>query len=304
MKKAVVIINKNWETEPVLNSLTNATIRPARLPFPRIINTPKDGNNKMDVPRAIFSFSDGIDTTLEVSVWCIQDLMYLGVAPEQKAQSSSSSEEKYHVLQPIIKSENPDIVIAVGTAGYPSATSFNGSVVIGANFFVHNGHPENPKSNLTHPDIGKVLISNVNDVLFDIFNSDFKNQTEPKFINPPRNSSKNPVCIAAKVFTALSSINVTDYREYNWVDHEAIVHYKQVEKQLPINSLETTHGVIKFSTDKPIIFISAITDRLEHFDTEVTATQTYVSSFNAGIVLGQLFCSLNDFVMQRNRLEK
>ena len=36
MKKILVIINKNWETEPVLNALTNPKLRPAVLssPFP------------------------------------------------------------------------------------------------------------------------------------------------------------------------------------------------------------------------------------------------------------------------------
>ena len=40
MKKILVIINKNWETEPVLNALTNPKLRPAALPFPDLINTP------------------------------------------------------------------------------------------------------------------------------------------------------------------------------------------------------------------------------------------------------------------------
>ena len=38
MKKILVIINKNWETEPVLNALTNPKLRPAALPFPDLIN--------------------------------------------------------------------------------------------------------------------------------------------------------------------------------------------------------------------------------------------------------------------------
>jgi hypothetical protein len=304
MNKILILINKNWEAEPFLNALTNSEIRPLKLTFPQTINTPKDGNNKMDMPRAILNFSDNGATVLQFSVWCIQDLMYLNIPPDPKIQSSSSSEEKYKVLFPLIQAENPDLVIAVGTAGYPSNTSFNGSVVIGGNFFVHNGHTNNPKSNLNHPDIGKILFSNVNDKLFDLINKEFKNLTEPKFIKTPRNPAQQSVCMASKVYTAISSINVTDYSEYNWVDLEAIEHYKQTEKRLPYNSLETTHGVIKFSTAKPIIFVSGITDRSEYFHSEVTATQNYVSSFNTGIVLGQLFCSLNDFVSQGNRFER
>src|SRR5690606_14889805 len=121
----------------------------------------------------------------------------------------------------------------------------------------------------------------------------------------PRNPSELAVCIASKVYTAISSINVTDYAEYNWIDHEAVEHFKSVEKRLPFNSLETTHGVIKLSSkDKPIIFISAITDRLGYFDNEVNASQNYVSSFNSGIVAGQLLVSLNDFIITGGELKK
>lgn len=49
MKKILVIINKNWETEPVLNALTNPKLRPAALPFPEVINTPRDGDFNEDV---------------------------------------------------------------------------------------------------------------------------------------------------------------------------------------------------------------------------------------------------------------
>src|SRR4051812_47452884 len=100
-------------------------------------------------------------------------------------KSSSSSEEKYRVLPNVIQNDNPDLVIAVGTAGYPLEDSINGSVVVGSNFFIHDGHPDNPKSNLKNENVGKILASNVNDKLFDVFSKDFKNATEPKFILPP-----------------------------------------------------------------------------------------------------------------------
>ncbi len=300
MKKIAIVVNKNWETEPVLDAMTNAEIRPAQLPFPEVLNSPKDKTNKMRVPRAVFKLRGGkpgekVQDTLLVHVWCIQDLM----APDQ---SSSSSKEKFDKLPPILKADNPDLVIAVGTAGYPKEDeSFNGSVVIGANFFMHDGHPGNPKSDLTNPNIGKVLYSNVNDGFFDPptspFTREFKSLTEAKFLKTPRNPAANAVCMAAKVNVAISVVNVTDYTEYSWVDHEAIASYKKLESRLPLSSSETTHGVIKISTDKPIIFVSGITDRLGAFDTDVTPSQNYVASFNAGIVLGQLVCSLNDMVL-------
>jgi len=308
MKIIAVVVNKNWEVEPVLNALTSSELVDSRLMFPEMLNSPKDGKNKMNTARAQFTFKDSNgNVTLCVSIWCIQDLMYYQIKPDSKTQSSSSSEEKYRVLPPILLAENPDLVIAVGTAGYPSETSYNGSVVIGANFFIHNGNPDNPKSRgelNKHPDIGKVLLSNINDSVFDLIDKTFKLLTEPKFIKTVRNPAANAVCIASKAYASLGSINVTDYSQYSWVDHEAVKHYEKSGSKLPLSSIETTHGVIKLSTDKPILFVSAIADRLGHFDDEVNPTQNYIASFNAGIVLGQLFCSLNDFVLRGNNFEK
>lgn len=45
--------------------------------------------------------------------------------------------------------------------------------------------------------------------------------------------------------------------------------FKSVEPHFPIGSLETTHGVIRLSSDKPAIFVSAITDREGNFDMKV-----------------------------------
>ena len=299
MKTISIIVNKNWETEPILNAMTNGDLRPNNLPFPDVLNSPKDKDNKMKSPRAVFKFpkrkkGEIVEDTLQVNIWCIQDLM----SPDK---SSSSSEEKFAVLPDILKAENTDLVIAVGTAGYPNENiSLNGSIVIGANFFIHNGHSGNTASNLNRPEIGKLLDANINNDLFDLpkspFTKSFKSQVESKLLSPPRNPAAQPVCIASKVFTAISSVNVTDYSEYNWVDHEAILHYDKVEQRLPKSSLETTHGVIKISSDKPIIFVSAITDRLGSFDVEVTSSQNYIASFNAGVVLGELICCLNDLV--------
>ena len=88
MKKILVIINKNWETEPVLNALTNPKLRPAALPFPEVINTPCDGDNRMSQPRAVFSLPREGEEPLQVVVRCIEDLMATGV-------NTSSSLEKY-----------------------------------------------------------------------------------------------------------------------------------------------------------------------------------------------------------------
>lgn len=182
----------------------------------------------MNIPRAVIKLFVGITQTLEVKVWCIQDLMYFNLPPGPIMQSSSSSEEKFSILPPIVQADDPDLIIAVGTAGYPSTISFHGSVVIGGNFFIHNGHPGNPKSDLQHNDTGNVLTSNVNSKIFDLINKDFKNQVESKSDKTSRNPAEPAVCITSKVYTANTSINVTDYSEYYWVDLEAIAHFDRL----------------------------------------------------------------------------
>ena len=112
MKKILVIINKNWETEPVLNALTNPKLRPAALPFPEVINTPCDGDNRMSQPRAVFSLPREGEEPLQVVVRCIEDLMATGV-------NTSSSLEKYKVLPQAIAADAADLIISVSTANYP-----------------------------------------------------------------------------------------------------------------------------------------------------------------------------------------
>ena len=105
MKKILVIINKNWETEPVLNALTNPKLRPAALPFPEVINTPCDGDNRMSQPRAVFSLPREGEEPLQVVVRCIEDLMATGV-------NTSSSLEKYKVLPQAIAADAADLIIS------------------------------------------------------------------------------------------------------------------------------------------------------------------------------------------------
>ena len=117
MKKILVIINKNWETEPVLNALTNPKLRPAALPFPEVINTPCDGDNRMSQPRAVFSLPREGEEPLQVVVRCIEDLMATGV-------NTSSSLEKYKVLPQAIAADAADLIISVSTANYPDPAAF------------------------------------------------------------------------------------------------------------------------------------------------------------------------------------
>jgi len=297
MTSVAVIVNKNWEAEPMIAGMCSNEFRPASLPFPEELLALQDKKYSAIKPRAVFRFRDeklpNKPILLEVKVWCIQDLM-------DKSKSGSSSEEKYDILPPILAQENPDLVVAVGTAGYVSETSYAGSVVVGARFFTHNGHPGNADSDMKHPDFEKLLPLNVNPMVFSILSPAFKQKVEYKLLKVPINSVVRPAVLASQFYTAVGSVNVTDYGEYSWVDQEAIQSFRSIEKKLPIGSLETTHGVIRFSSDKPCMFVSAIVDREGHFDLEVTPGQNYVGSFNAGIVIGQFIADLNDKLKDPN----
>jgi len=288
MPNVAIIINKNWEAEPMLAGMCSNEFRPASLSFPEELISLQDRKYTSNKPRAVFRFKDAAGNIfLEAKVWCLQDLM-------DKSKSNSSSEEKYRVLPPVLKAENPDMVVAAGTAGYVSESSYAGSVVAGARFFVHNGHPGNTQTDMKHPDFEKLLALNINKMVLGIFNPVFKQKTEFKFLKVPVNPAVRPALLASQFYTAVGSVNVTDYGEYSWVDREAIDGFRMVEKKLPVGSLETTHGVIRLSSDRPCMFISAITDREGHFDMEVTPGQNYIASFNAGIVLGQFINDLSE----------
>jgi hypothetical protein len=307
MKKVSIIVNKNWEAEPVLAAMCSSEFRPSMLPFPERLQSNRDGKYRApDVPnpeysvataRAVFRLHEKNDpqaaVVLEATVWCIQDFM-------DPTKNSSSSEEKHRFLSTLISSAGPDLVIAVGTAGYMADISYAGCIVIGGRFFIHDGHPrddENEKSHMRSAEFDKLLPVTFNDEIFSLINPEFKSKVESRFLKVPTNPAVRSACLSSKYYTAIGTVNVTDYSEYVWKDSESIAAFRKVEKRYPIGSLETTHGIIRLNSQAPTIFISAITDREGHFDLEVTPAQNYTASFNAGIVLGQLLCSLQEFVL-------
>jgi len=309
-KNITVIVNKSWETEPLLNAMTNQTLTTKNplvshlLPFPSEFNSPKNlkdtnADNRTSI-RARFQLSNpDNDTILNIAVWCIEDLM-------DPTKSSSSSEEKYKVL-PLALVDSPDLVISVSTANCPyddsMNDSMNGSVLIGAKSFLYNGCPGNKESNLNPDDINQLLPSNVNADMFALIDKTFNAVVTANFLTPP-NSPANPFeCKASNDLSVVSSINVTDYTMYTKVDEDARNEFNAVVGKDP-DTIETTHGVVKISTEVPIIFISPVTDRFGHFGDDVSSLQNYVAAFNGGVVLRELLWSLYTFVDNGNEFAK
>lgn len=296
MTTAAIIINKNSEAESMLSGMCNNEFRPSTLPFPEVLASLKDKRYTSDNPRAIFRFHDTEDVSksvlLQVKIFCLQDLM-------NKNKKTSSAEEKFKVLPPILERENPDIVIAMGTAYSLSESTSAGSVIVGGRFFIHNGHPGNHESNMQHPDFEKMQSFNINPKVFDIINPLFKQKIEYKFLKPANHSATRPALHSSQFYCALSSANVTDYGEYAWVEGEAYLAFIREVKKFRIGSMETTHSIIRLSSAKPCMFVSAITDRAGNLDIASTAEQNYIASFNAGLVLGQFISDLNDQLKDR-----
>jgi hypothetical protein len=303
-KNVTVIVNKSWETEPLLNAMTNQALTAKAplvshlLPFPLVFNSPKNlkdtnADNRTSV-RARFQLSNA-NTCLNVSVWCIEDLM-------DPTQNASSSEEKFRVL-PSALVDSPDLVVSVSTANCPYDTSMNGSVLIGANSFLYNGCPGNPLSNLQPSQINQLLPSNVNADLFTLIDETFNAVVIADFLTPPNFPAQPFQCIASDAISVVSSINVTDYTMYTQVDEDARNEFNAVVGKDP-DTIETTHGVVKISTKAPIIFISPVTDRFGHFADDVSSVQNYVAAFNGGVVLRELLWSLCTFVDKGNEFAK
>jgi hypothetical protein len=315
--KISIIANKNWEAEPMLAALASSEFRPSTVPSPVVLMRNQDAKYRAkdnmtpsfaeDNIRAIFRFHQDGDlkkpVQLEVRVWCIQDFMDLD-------KSSSSSAEKLRFLPGLLSSENSDLVIAVGTAGYLSETSYNGCVVVGSRFFIRDAYETgaNPDSDMSDKDFlkykgefGKLLSQNINPKAFGkIFPPNFKIQTEPKFLKVPNNPASRSTVLTSQYYTAIGTVNITDYGEYSWADKRSIEEYKQDGNLFPIGSLETTHGLIRLCSPSPTIFVSAITDREGNFDMEVTPAQNYTASFNAGIVVGQMIANISDLAKDAN----
>lgn len=293
MKKVVVIANKNWEVEPLLNAVLNKKFRPSEIGLPTELNHPREIAKNEEIiikPRAIYDVNGN-----SVEIWCIQDLMDL-------MKSSSSSAEKIRILPQIFQS-NPDGIIAFGTAGFPGETSYNGSVVIGSHVYLHNpvGNT-NPQSPWSDPQFqGKLLTSGINKDFFSPkgLDQNFRNSVESRFITPPNNPGRKKIVNAALNYLALGIVNITNYDDYAWADHEGAKAIEAAAIKSPISSIETTHGLIRIQSEKPFIFVSGITDRLGYFNMEVNPNeqaQNYVAAFNAGIATAWMLPKFINFL--------
>lgn len=292
MKKIIVIVNKKWEAAPVLEAMKKT-----------------DGLTSPVMSNATKAFWKLSNDALEVALWCIEDMMI----PE-KSYKGKSAKEKNRVIKDVVSIEKPDLIIAVGTAAFPGEDSQNGSVVVGSRFFLYDGgkdsnsetEPAGWEDYCLYPDkenkfaFKELINSNVSKELFDVFAGDFASAVEQKFLKVPYNSANPQKLLASAGNTALSNVNVLNnnygsHTDKKGSDYNAIAAFREYGSPA---SIETTHGIIKVSTDKPIIFVSAIANRVGYLFEEngnkyPPTKQTDSVSFNAGIVIGEFVSRLS-----------
>lgn len=311
VKRVIIVANKWWEAKPLIDTLFHYEIVPFEYETTknqeknrislRIENYPAlEKQSHINEPRITLYWKN---KDILIEIWCISDIMR--VPPAHK----SSTEEKVLVLPQIFK-KKPDFVIAFGTAAYPSETSYNGCVVLGTKIFIYNpfpheNRPYNPDSRWNEKPQERGIISLtsenenfVSSLLKKLTAEETNQEIEKQLLTPPLNPAKSPCVIANKNNVSIGVVNITNYKDYDWADHETFsAAEKYVSKEM-IKSMETTHGVIRLAAEKhkvPFCWISGIADRMGYFQKEVAPrpyAQNFVAGHNAAIVTAWLIASM------------
>ncbi|RBL88998.1 hypothetical protein [Chitinophaga flava] len=301
IKRILLIGNKSWEVEPILNALLNVRMRPSGLPDPTHLNYPWTFLPGSPQPRAIWDCFPQVT----IELWCIQDIMDTQWNP-------SSSQGKHACLPKALyyRQEKPDLVVALGTAALGlDGGNNNGCVVMGSNIFIHNFHPngENIQSQWDDPkDFEKVLHSAVSPDFFQLMDNTTVKAIESRLLKPYLHPSDNIGVMSDKDYIGVSVVNITNYADYKTSDQEGLKALAATGNTLPVGSVETTHGVIRLLCDAPFVFMSGITDREGYFDEDVngqdangnvkTEAQNFTAAFNIGVCLGHMIPKMASFV--------
>lgn len=286
--RILVVANKSWEADPLVNVLLGDRTRPGSLKDFVAVGHPlirPPGYADPDPPaRPRITFKSG---GASVEVWCIQDLMNPKV-------SGSSSAEKARVLPQVFKGDAPGLVIAFGTAGFPDSANLNGSVVIGSRCLVHDP-PTKEATRYTPKVKDAITATSLPTTFFRNIDADVRFPAEARFLLPPIDPARPPIILAGHNWISLGSVNVTNYDDYVWTDEETIATFKALDPKRTagrIGSMETTHGIIRELSDPAnFLFVSGITDTVPYFDIQVTPrvyAQNFVAAHNAGVALAWL----------------
>lgn len=258
--------------------------------------------------------------TAAVQVWCIWDWM-------RTSARSSSSHEKWPQALPAIQEHAfsgvaPDLVIALGTAGLPGDDNANGCVTIGSRVYVHDAfdtgrgtlprRARRAEEALHGPLLAldtlplkgverrKRRVYRADDRLSGSFFQHLpvaaRQTAKARFLAPPVDPTLPLRILSGRGYASIGTLNVTNYDDYVWADAATERRFETEIRQREIGSAETTHGLIRLTWERtPFLFVSGLTDRLPHFNAQVTPrvyAQNFAAAHNAGVALAHLLAEL------------
>jgi hypothetical protein len=216
-----------------------------------------------------------------MEIWCIDDLAITG----------GDSGKKVTAMQQITNYTNPasapDGVIAFGTAAYPGLPSNDGCAAIGGTIFIHDASNGALGSWSWH-DYMDILIPSKTPASF--FSKVSADRETLVAINSEMIAPQNRPATVLQLIIAADAVGISSVNEpppYCEADSNSMAKAQQAGAT-NITSVETTHGVIRSVwSDKPFIYVTAITNRLCHFPDEAqnVYAQEFPSSHNAGVAL-------------------
>lgn len=297
-KKILVVANKSWEADPLVSVLLNPQLRPES----GFDNWAEGAEGSFSTPggarpQGTAACPRCVATApgLSIEVWCIEDWM--------TGANHSSSKAKMSQALPAIfgKGPTPDFVVAFGTASFPDATPYNGCVVAGTNAYLFNPYRDPPAGVAHDPagdwddeaKIGNLLISNSGRAVLALLGNcpNTLLSINTRLSPVPSYAAIPPVFVSAANYIALSDLNITNYDDYVWADPMALKDCLVKNPTYPVGSVETTHGLIRSTSEAPFLFVSGITNRLGYLNQEQApraVAQNFAAAHNAGIALAWL----------------
>lgn len=281
----VVVANKWWEAAPLLAVFRNPSACPGSFSqlaelAPGTLSTPTSCDPS-PVPRLRLRVR-----AATVSVWCLQDLMNPSV-------NGSLTTEKARVLPRLFEWEGtPRLVVAFGTAADPQKEERNGTVAVGSSVFIHNpyaGKPEPAQQwQPPHPD---ALVASPAARLIDGLPDAWLGEVAKRTLTPPNAGAPRPGAVIGGELVSVGVVNVTNYKDYDWTDQQALDAFAAVAKGATAGSLETTHGVIRSASESPFLYVSGYVNGVGQFQQQTAAnpySQNFAGAHNAGVALAWL----------------
>jgi hypothetical protein len=309
--RVMVIANKRWEAEPLIHTILEPKSRPpsmapkARFYDPEITSVT---SGSTPTPR-LTAFCVLSRLQVDIQIWCIEDWM-------DPSAGASNTPEKVRVLSRFFPEASkrfggkPDLVVAFGTAGMPTAVPFNGCAVVGSRVFIHDPFKGNSAATRviqradgtiepmwTDPQLDQLLLSGIPSNLFGNIPDSARYAAEARFIIPPMQSGRPLIVLAGTSFASVGTVNVVNYDDYIWADPDSIKTFRATAARHEIGSVETTHGLIRLAAEAGLgmlprfVYISGITDSIGYFDMEVSPrvyAQNFAAAHNAGVVTSWL----------------